>query len=166
MIPLSAIPWRLIGYGAAVAAVGLLGWRVAVWRHSHVEALPEALAALELEQQCLEGSQCKARENALQEAVGREQVRVVTAYETELASLRDARPLSVRVCDRSRVSLPGSTSGVGAAGTPAAGVLPAEAAGDREIGPQLADLAYEADVIVARCRGLTQWTTALSAAGP
>lgn len=37
MIGLRAIPWRLIGFGAIALAVGLLLWRVGVWRTGYLE---------------------------------------------------------------------------------------------------------------------------------
>ena len=33
---LSAIPWRLVGYGAAVVAVLLFGWRVHAWHQGYL----------------------------------------------------------------------------------------------------------------------------------
>lgn len=163
VIPLAAIPWRLVGAVGLVAAVALMGWRVSAWKASH-EALPEVRAALAAEVECKDGSECAKRQAALQEAVGREQIRVVTAYEAELAAARSRQPISVRVCDRGGLPLSGAAGGAGAAGAAAAGALPGQAAGDREIGPALSALALEADELLARCRALTRWTTALSAA--
>src|SRR5574343_371818 len=108
MIPLpalSAIPWELVGWVALAIVVSLALLRVLHWRTDSVERLPAVQARLEAEEGCLEGSKCWTRQRELQEAVGREQVRVVAAYETEIAGLRDARPLSVRVCDRSGLSV-------------------------------------------------------------
>lgn len=165
MIPIPAIlarvPWRLVGYGAAVLAVALMGWRVTVWHASH-EALPGVQAALEAEQSCADGSQCKAREIALQEAVGHETVRIVTGYEAELASLRDRKPRIVRLCPEARaggVRGPGSTAGPDGTG-PAAGIVSGPAGAD--LGPDLYRLARDADEVAARLRALQQWNQALS----
>ena len=163
MIPLpvlGALPWRLIGWAAVVAAVALAGWRVSAW-HAAYERLGEVEAALEAEVQCGEGSKCREREAQLQEVVGREQIRVVTAYEAELAAVRDRQPVTVRVCNGSGLPLPG-TAARGHAGTAAPGTLSGSATGDRDIGPDLSALAREADEIVARCRALQAWNAALA----
>ena len=165
MIPLpvlGALPWRFIGWAAIVAAVALAGWRVSAW-HAAYERLGEVEAAIEAEVQCGEGSACREREAKLQEVVGREQIRVVTAYEAELAAVRDRQPVTVRVCDRSGLPLPGTAPG-GHAGTAAPGSLSGPA--ERDIGPDLSALAREADEIVARCRALQEWNRALAQSQP
>jgi hypothetical protein len=163
-MPVLAALWqwrKAILWGGIVAAVALMGWRVTAW-HAAYKALPKAQAALKAEVECLDGSECRAREARLQEVVGREQVRVVTAYEAELAAVRGRPPVTVRVCDRGGVPVSGP-AGRGDAGTAAAGALSGPAAGDRDIGPELSALALEADEVTARCRALQQWNRALAA---
>ena len=155
------LPWKAIGWAAAVLAVAIAGWRVSAWRESHV-ALPGVQAALAAEVACEDGSECKAREARLQEAVGHETIRIVTGYEAELAGLR-ARPARVvRLCAEAR---PGDVRGAGpAAGPdgagPAAGVIPGPAGAD--LGPELYRLARDADEVAARLRALQGWNQALS----
>lgn len=162
MIPFLTSTYLRLGLAVGlVAAVALMGWRVSHWKAAH-EALPGVQAALDAEVQCLDGSECRAREARLQEVVGREQVRVVTAYEAELAAVRDRPPVTVRVCDRGGVPLPGA-AGRSDAGTAGPGTLSGPPTGDRDIGPALSALALEADEIVAACRGLQNWNRALSA---
>ena len=84
---LGRVPWRLVAYSMAAIAVLVIGWRIHAWHESH-KALPGVQAALEAEVACADGSECRARENRLQEAVGHETVRIVTGYEAELAALR------------------------------------------------------------------------------
>ena len=167
MIPLaavSALPWRLIGVVAGLAAVAVLGWRVHAW-HEAYKALPAVEKALKAEKECAENSECRAREQRMAEEVGREQVRIVTGYETELAAVRSRQPISVRVCDRGGVPVSGAAPG-GHAGTPAPGIVPGSPAGDRDIGPELSALARSADEIVASCRALQAWNKALSHINP
>ena len=159
MIPfLTSTMWRAGLAVALVAAVALMGWTVSRWRNAY-EALPALESALEAERLCEEGSECQARERALQEVVGREQIRVVTAYEAELAAVRGRQPVTVRVCDRGSLSIPGTAAG-GDGSAAGAGALPGSA--ERDIGPALSALALEADEAVARCRALQRWNQALS----
>lgn len=161
MIPLAAIPWRLIGYGVAVAAVLALGWRVHAWREAY-KALPEVEAQLSAEVACEDGSQCASRQAALQAAAEAKSAEVVNGYEAELAALR-ARPVrvrTVRLC-----ADPGDVQGAGATGAadgagPGAGELHGAAGPD--IGPDLYGLAREADEVAARLRALQEWNRALA----
>jgi len=151
--------WRkVIVAGAVIICIYIIGVRATVW-HDAYEALPALESALEAERLCGEGSECQARERALQEVVGREQIRVVTAYEAELAAVRGRQPVTVRVCDRSGVSIPGPAPG-GHGSAAGAGALPGSP--ERDIGPALSALALEADEAVARCRALQRWNQALS----
>lgn len=163
MIPLTMIPWRLIGLGAAVAAVGLMGWRVSEWRQAY-KALPGVEAALEAEKACEDGSNCAERVAALQAAQEAVSQQVVSSYEQELAGLRD-RPLrtrTVRVCPEAAAgdvrypAAPDSTDGAGAP----AGIVSGPPG--RDIGPELYQLATDADQVAARLRALQEYNRALS----
>ena len=157
----SAVPWKLVGYGVLAAAVGLLTWRVIAW-HSAYEALPGVEAALAAEVACGEGSQCQARQAALQAAQAAKTAEVIGDYERELADLRN-RPIpvrTVRLCaGTGNVQGSRPTGAADGAGAPAS-VVP-EAPG-RDIGPDLYQLAREADEVAARLRGLQQWNEALA----
>jgi hypothetical protein len=160
VIPFNTIPWRLIGYGVALAAFMALGWRVHVWHESH-KALPGVEAALEAEVACGEGSQCQARQAALQAAAEAKSAEVVAGYEQELADLRN-RPLVrrvIRVCNDGGVQSPG-TPGSADGASPAGGEL--HGAVEFDTGP-LRNLAREADEVAARLRALQGWNEALSA---
>jgi hypothetical protein len=163
MIPLpmlSAIPWRLIGAAALVAAFALMGWRVSVWHEAYGE-LGTAQARLALEESCGEGSKCQARELAAREEVERESKQIVDGLEAELAAIRGRPPRVVRVCPGAG-DVPIPRTAVAGHGTAAgAGVVSGQIG--RDIGPDLYGLAREADEIVARCRGLQEWNRALSA---
>lgn len=157
-----AVPWRLIGAVAALGAVGVLGWRVAVW-HAAYERVGALEDQLEAEVACTEPSECWNRQKALEAEAAIKAARVVEDYEREIDELRN-RPVTVRtvrLCpDRGRVPGAGAT-GRTDAGTAAAGEFPAAPGPD--IGVGLYALAREADEIVARCRGLQSWNRALSA---
>ncbi len=166
MIPLpalSAVPWRLVGYGAAAVAIGVLGWRVHAW-HAAYKALPEAQAALAAEQACAVGSKCAERVAALvaRQAAASEQA--VRGYEDEIRTLRD-RPVAVRTVRLCRPADPGDVRDAAATGPadgagPAAGVVSGAAGPD--IGPDLYRLARDADEVAARLRALQAWSAALS----
>jgi len=159
VIPLSAIPWRLIGYGALAAAVGLLTWRVIAW-HSAYKALPGVEAALEAEVACGEGSECQKRQAALQAAAEAKSAEVVAGYEQELADLRN-RPLVrrvIRVCNDGGVQSTGTPSSTNGA-SPGTGEL--HGSTEFDTGP-LRNLAREADEVAARLRALQGWNEALS----
>jgi hypothetical protein len=161
LLKLKAVPWKLVGAGLAAFALFVLLIRINVWHDAH-NALPGVQAALEAEQACADGSQCKAREIKLQEAVGHETVRIVTGYEAELAAIR-ARPARVvRLCPETRA---GGVRGTGPAAAPdgtgpAAGLVSGQAGGD--LGPDLYRLARDADEVAARLRALQEWNRALS----
>jgi len=157
MFPLAAIPWRLIGYGAAVAAVALMGWRVTVWHTSH-KALPGVQDALKAEQDCLPDSRCQERQKALEAAQAAKAKEVVDSYEQELSDLR-GRPVPTRVIRVCRAANPGDVRDAGTAqGTDAArpGTGDVHAADEFNTGP-LRDLAREADEVAARLRALQGW---------
>ena len=165
MIPLmlpGAIPWRLIGYGAAVAAILLLGWRVHAWREAF-KAYPAAVAALKAEQGCEVGSKCSARQAALEARQAQVSKEVRDDYEKELADLRN-RPVPARVIRVCRAANPGDLSGAGAT----AGAHGAAAPGGIVLGSDefstapLRELAREADEIAARLRALQGFNRALS----
>ena len=164
MIPLpmlGALPWRLIGWAAVVAAVALAGWRVSAW-HAAYERLGEVEAALDAEVQCGEGSACAARQAALQAAAEAKSKEVVADYEKELADLRNRPAVRrvIRVCpDSGNVQSPG-TPGRTDAGTPAEGVV--HGATEFDTRP-LRDLASRADELSAQCRALIRWNEALAA---
>jgi hypothetical protein len=157
MIPLTAIPWKLIGVGLLVAGVMLAGNRVSAWHASH-KALQGIRDELKREQDCLPKSKCSERQEAFTEAIGHETVRIVTGYEAELAAIRGRKPVSVRVCDRGGVQDAGSASNPD--GTPAPGGM--VSGSGREIGPALSALALKADEVTAQCRSLQDWNRALA----
>ena len=139
---------------AIVAALGLFGWRVHAWHEGY-----KALAA---ERACEPATECakraarfaEAQQKAAQAASQKAQ-EAVTSYEQEIASLR-ARPARVvRLCPdsggvRDAAAAPGAD---GAAA--AAAVVPGPAG--RDIGPDLYQLAKDADEVAARLRALQQW---------
>ena len=160
MIPLTAIPWRLIGYGAAVAAVALMGWRVSVWHGSH-KALRVAEKALKAERQCADGTECAKRVTELNQKAVAATAEARATYEQELASVRSNRPVRVvRLCPD-----PGDVRDAGTApgtyGTPAPGGVVSGPAG-RDLGPNLYALAREADELAAQLRALQQFNRALA----
>jgi hypothetical protein len=169
MIPLAipavlkAVPWKLVGYAVAVLAILALGWRISVWRDAY-KALPEAKAALEAEVACLAPSKCAERVAALQARQAVISETVVRGYEDEIKSLRD-RPVTVRtvrLCPDSRAGgVSGSNPAAGTDGaSPTAGELHGSAQPD--IGPDLYQLARDADEIAARLRALQGWNKALA----
>ena len=165
MMPIVAMLWqwrRAILWGAIVAAVALMGWRVSAWREAYkaYPALEERLAA---EVECKAGSACDARQAALQAEQAAKSAEVVAGYEQELAELRN-RPIpvrTVRLCTARGGVQSAGPAGAADAGAPAAGIVPGAAGPD--IGAGLYGLAREADEIVARCRALQDWNRALSA---
>jgi len=91
---LSSIPWRLVGWGALVAAVALAGWRVSAWHRGYQEAdaLREQLAA---EVACEPASTCARRTEALaaqarREAEERAQGALEVAQQAEAQARADA----------------------------------------------------------------------------
>ncbi len=161
MFPLAAIPWRLIGAGALVAAFMLMGWRVHAW-HEAYKALPGVQAALKAEEACSPDSHCAERQRALearQEAVSQE---VADEYEAEIARLRNQPPVTrvIRVC---RATNPGDLRDAQpAGGTDAAGAAGGVILGTDEFSTQpLRDLAREADEVSARLRALQGFNRAL-----
>ena len=141
---LSAIPWKLIGYGVAIGALLLLGWRIHAWREGYL-ALPAVREALQNEQACGEGSECLKRSAALQAAHKLISEQVERDYEQKLADIAN-RPLPrepVRLCRPARagdVRVPSTT----AATSPSQGAeLPPEIG--RDIAVELYGLADDAD---------------------
>lgn len=162
---LKGLPWRLIGAVVLVLAVAACGWRVSVWRGAY-EALPGVQDALSREEACEDGSRCRERQIALQEAAGHATVVAVESYEAELAALRSRPPVRrvVRLCaDPGPDYLSRTPSTAGTHGTgPASGVVH-EAAGP-DIGADLYQLARDADAVAARLRALQEYSRAI--AGP
>lgn len=162
MIPLNAIPWKLIGWAALVAVIAFAGWRVSAWREAY-KALPDVQAALELEQACGEGSKCQARQAALQAAAEAKSAEVVASYEQELTSLRNrpARVVRLQAAGGAlcRPGAPGTADGT----STAAGVVSGPAGSNPDIGPALYQLARDADAVAARLRALQAWNEALAA---
>jgi hypothetical protein len=161
VFPLAAIPWRLIGAAALVAAFMLAGWRVSAW-HDAYKALPGVQDALEREEGCLDGSKCRERQKAAAAAQAAKTKEVVDGYEKELADLR-SRPVPdvpVRLC-RPRgsgdVRVPGAAPGTGAG--PRA-ELPLEAG--RDIAVELYKLIDDTDTEALKLRKLWQRDKALS----
>jgi hypothetical protein len=162
MAPILIAVWqwrKAILYTALVAAVALMGWRVSVW-HNAYERLGDVEAALETERLCEEGSACAARQAALEAAQAETTAKVVATYEQELASVRNRPARVVRLCPN-----PGDVQGSRPAGTadgtgPGAGQLSGSAG--RDIGPDLYQLAREADEVAARLRALQEWNAALA----
>ena len=153
--------WRkAILVATAVITCGLLLWRVSAW-HDAYEALPALESALKAERLCGEGSDCAARQAALEAAQAETTAKVVATYENELADLRN-RPLVrrvIRVC-----ADPGDVQGAAPTGTvdgtgPASGELHGSV--ELDTAP-LRSLAREADEVAARLRALQQWNAALS----
>ena len=162
MIPLTAIPWKLIGWAAVTICLSLFAWRIAAW-HGAYKLLPDVQAALELEEACGEGSQCQARQAALQAAAEAKSAEVVASYEQELTSLRNRPARVVRLqAAGGAVRSSGTSDSTNGAGAPA-GVVPGPAGGNPDIGPALYDLARDADAVAARLRALQEWNRALSA---
>jgi hypothetical protein len=159
---LGRVPWRLVGGIAAGLALALLLWRVTVWKGSH-EALPLVQQELELERACGEGSECYARQQALQEAAGHATVIAVQGYEAELAAVR-ARPARVvRLCPAAGSGdVRGAGPAAGTDGTAASAGLVSGPAGP-DLGAELYGLARDADEVVAKCRALQGWNRALTA---
>jgi hypothetical protein len=155
--------WRLIVYAAAaVAALWMLAL-VGHWRKDSTVRLPEALAALEAEEACGEGSQCQARQAALQAAAEAKSAEVVASYEQELTSLRNRPARVVRLQAVGGALCSSGPSGSTNGASPAAGVVPGSAGGNPDIGPALYQLARDADAVAARLRALQSWNQALSA---
>lgn len=146
-------------YTLLAVALGAALWRVNVWRASH-ERLQDTEDALRLERACGEGSECQKRQAALEAAQRETTAKVVGTYEAELAGLRNRPARVVRLCPGS-----GNVQGARPTGTAdgtgtAAGELPGQAG--RDIGPDLYQLAREADEVAARLRALQEWNSALA----
>jgi hypothetical protein len=157
---LKAIPWRLIGAVAGVAAVSFAGWRVNTWHTAYGE-LRATQARLEAEEECGEGSKCAARVAAAETAAAARNVEAVTQYEQEIARL-NARPVERRII---RVCAPGgAVRDAPRPGEPprpeAGGVLRTETEFDTS---PLRELAREADRQVAAYRALRERDEALAA---
>jgi hypothetical protein len=156
MIPLpalSAIPWKLVGYGVAIGALLLLGWRVHAWREGYL-ALPAAQEALQNEQSCGEGSECQKRAAALESQHRAATAVVVQEYTREIESLR-SQPIPTRVI---RVCKPAVDGGLrhasGASGTSEAPTgEPLQRTDEFDTRP-LRELARAADEISAAYRAL------------
>lgn len=156
--------WRLIAY--AVAAVAVL-WMLALIRHWHEDstvALPEARRTLAAEVACAAGSKCAERVAALKERQQAVSEQVIRGYQDEIEALR-ARPIpvrTVRLCPDARAArVPGAEPARTAdAAGPAAGIVSGAAGPD--IGPDLYQLARDADEVAARLRALQQWSAALA----
>lgn len=147
------IPWRLVGAGALVAAVALMGWRVSVWHSSH-KARPGLEKALKAEQGCEPDSRCAERQKALEARQAEVSKEVIRVYEEEIAALR-ARPVPsrvIRVCKTPSGDLRDASGAQGADGSPTeAGGIHGEVEFDTS---PLRDLAREADEVSARLRAL------------
>jgi hypothetical protein len=164
MIPLNAIPWRLVGYAVAGAAVLALGWRVHAWREAYTVDLPAAQEALQREIACGEGSECLKRSISAQAQAEAASAVIVKGYEDELESLRNrpVRTRTVRLCPEATdgdVRVPPASGPADGAGAPA-GELHGAAGPD--IGPDLYQLARDADELAARLRALQGWNEALA----
>ena len=163
MIPLpllTSLPWKAIGWGALVAAVALMGWRVSAW-HNAYERLGSVEEALEAERLCVEGSACAARQAALEAAAEAKSKEVVAGYEKELADLRNRPAVRrvIRVCPD-----PGDVQGAGAPGGTGTGTAPGgvvHGTDEFDTAP-LRDLAQRADELSAQCRALIRWNEALA----
>ena len=151
--------WRLIAYAAAAAAALWMLALVGHWRKDSTERLPAAEAALEAERLCGEGSDCAGRQAALEAAQAETTAKVVATYETELAAIRSRPARVVRLCPDTG-HLPDAGNAPGPGGT-APAVVPGQTG--RDIGPELYDLAREADEVAARLRALQEWNRALAA---
>lgn len=159
---LAVVPWRLVGWGAAAAAVLLLGWRIHAWREAY-QALPAAQEALQNEIECGEGSNCAERVAALQARSEAVSATTVARYEDEIAKLRDRPPVRrvIRVCppadpgDLRHADATGAADGAG----PTAGELLGSV--ELDTAP-LRDLARDADEVAARLRALQEWNRALA----
>lgn len=148
MIPLSVIPWRLIGIGAAVLVIGSV-----VWRHKYV--------VNELAEVRVEAAQAKAeliaeRENTRKanEADARNQ-----AAQDLLAADRRNDPLpAVRV--RKCPVLPQATAPAVVDEAPEANDTRADEGNrDGDLGPELDDFATDAESNLIQCRELMRWVS-------
>ncbi len=156
-----------LAIGAAV--LGLLLWfgsAVKSWRHDAL-LLPAAQAAT---------VQVQTDFNDYRRNMAKEVTRLATVsqgYSNELTTLRNdrARPVTLRVCGGTAAPAaavhPASAAGVDAAVT-AAGLVPGAATGDRaegvDVGPELEQLARDADAVTALARGLQAYVATLPAA--
>lgn len=163
MIPLTLIPWRAIGAGAAVVAVALMGWRVSVWKQAH-EALPGVRDALEREEACLDGSKCRDRVAALVARQDEFNRQVATGYAQQLDEISN-RPVPtqpVRLCRPARQGgVPGAKPAGAADGNAGRGELPVEVG--RDIAVELYRLADDADREALKLKWLQEWNRALAA---
>ena len=159
MIPLAAIPWRLIGIGAAVVAVALMGWRVSVWHGSH-KALKVAEKALKAERACDKGTECARRVAELEARQEQATAEAVKGYEQELADLRN-RPVPrrvIRVCPAGGPVRDAADPG-GTATAPGTGLV--HETDEFDTGP-LRELARQADELAAAYRALRARDEALA----
>lgn len=154
LLALKALPWRLIGYGVAVAALLAFGWRVNEWRQGYL-----GKAAAEARAEQIAKDSAKALETVTAQL--RASYEASEGYQNELSSLRAARTPSrpVRVCRDVPAPATGSaTPGGPDATATAAGALPQEPGPD--IGPDLYRDADDADEVSARLRALQEWVRA------
>ena len=165
MIPLpalSAIPWKLVGYGIAIGALLLLGWRIHAWREAY-KALPATQEALQNEQACGEGSECQKRAAALEATHRAATAVVVQEYTREIESLR-SQPIPrrvIRVCrdaGPSDVRHASTAQGTGGDASAPAGL---DRADEYPTAP-FREYARDAAALAAQCRAIIQRDVALA----
>jgi hypothetical protein len=137
--------WRLLAYALAAAAALWMAMLVLHWRKDSTVRLPEAVAALKLEVECLPASQCRTRLEAAEAAHKAINDQTARDYETRIAEIA-ARPVPrepVRLC---RPARPSGVRGPGATtptGTSQGTDVPTEIG--RDIAVELYGLADDAD---------------------
>ena len=137
------IPYRLIAAGVAVVVLIGLGWKANDWRNDAARLRLELRAAenrLEIHRAAIKAARDASRD-----------------YQDEIEKLRN-RPVPrspVRLCVNPAVPASGNA---GSPESPADGILPEQAGGNTEagpdIGPELRALAREADEVSAALRAL------------
>jgi hypothetical protein len=158
---LKAIPWRLVGYGVAVGAILLLGWRVHAW-HEAYKAYPKVVAALKAEEACDIGSKCQARQAAAEARQAAINDQTVRDYEQKLAEItsRPAPAGPVRLCRPASSGNVRLAPAAPATGAGSGSELPVEVG--RDIAVELYQLADDADTEALKLRELWNRDVALS----
>ena len=149
LVALKALPWRLIGYGAAVAVLLACGWRVNQWRQGyHARAAAEARTA--------EIAQQSAAAMALLAERHRQALEASSGYQKELAEIAARPPVSgpIRLCIKPNVP-PGGSGGSAPGGpsptVPPGGVVPGGDGPDHQEGP---DIAADLDAFARKCEAV------------
>ena len=155
---IKALPWRLIGYGLAVAALLAFGWRVNEWRQGYLGKAAAEARSKEIAETAIRGmEELQTKYRRARDAS--------SGYQKELSEIAARPPVSgpVRLCVKPNVS-PGSSRGSAAGGpgptVPPAGVVHGGNGPDHQEGP---DIAPDLDAFARKCEAVAAQGRAIQA---